>query len=613
MTNTRSALQQLVFRTNADSNLTDSASSDDANAFQRGLQKSYSKIRKQFQKNVDGVDLTAAWSADFPWPDKADQHLAQLFAVRSTVAQTAIERSFESIVAFVVECVANDEDDVSPFVAITAAEILLRHVESISASETTALFTGCARLAASAYELPIESETSGSTLIFRLIASCEVPFVVSLAVESLKHTKKLRDVGRANISTLILDSSDTDGSAHACLVSMANNWLAPMARIGSWAASIESAWCSRKAESRWQNQVQRFVMLATRDGFISADRIPFGGPVPGNLGLAPLWVAAKQTNIQLPSAVSSLMKEISRGKAPERKKSRKVDEKQGANLVATCEQSDWCRSATMRTDLQTGADVVSTTWDQNAVRLGISSLGYRIMGGEWSREIIVDGQPVTNSGDWHCTCWFADEEVAFLELESVSEEVRHVRQVLLSLTDEFAVLVDSLSCQSKDSRIGFKSKLPLHGVATMANTITRELRLKSKELDVRVLPTWLDDDRIIHADGDCREIGGDLQNSASGIGGVTLPLLLDWNPQRVQSDADWSRLTITEDRQVNTGWSAAAYRARIGRLQLLFYRSLRPGESLRSVLGLNTKDETVIGHFSHKGIVTPLVSVDAEV
>ena len=204
MTNTRSALQQLTFRTNADSNLSDAAAADDANAFRKCLQRNYAKLRKQFQKDAGSVELTAGWSADFPWPDESDRILAQLLSERATAVPTSSQR-FQRIVAFVVECVASNEDEVSPLVAITAAEILLRHVEFISADETIALFTGCARLASSGFELPIESETTGQTLIFRLIASCEIPFLLSLAVDSLKHTKKLRDLSRVNFSTLLLD------------------------------------------------------------------------------------------------------------------------------------------------------------------------------------------------------------------------------------------------------------------------------------------------------------------------------------------------------------------------------------------------------------------------
>ena len=91
-----------------------------------------------------------------------------------------------------------------------------------------------------------------------------------------------------------------------------------------------------------------------------------------------------------------------------------------------------------------------------------------------------------------------------------------------------------------------------------------------------------------------------------------MPLVFDWHPDRAIYDADWSQLTVTEDRRVATSQEASGFRVRVGKLQLLLYRSLREGDDMRAVLGLHTSNETVYGRVRRNGDIAPLVLVESE-
>jgi hypothetical protein len=156
------------------------------------------------------------------------------------------------------------------------------------------------------------------------------------------------------------------------------------------------------------------------------------------------------------------------------------------------------------------------------------------------------------------------------------------------------MLTDSLTSGGPEPRLQLTTAIPFaEATASEPDPVTRELRLTRGPAHVRTIPAWLEDDRVQHTFGQCQAHDGQLECSAVGAGGVTLPLVLDWHPKRTSSPADWTRLTVTEARRCNGAHEAAGFRIRIGSFQLLVYRSLIAGRDSRAVLGLHTWDETV--------------------
>ena len=274
----------------------------------------------------------------------------------------------------------------------------------------------------------------------------------------------------------------------------------------------------------------------------------------------------------------------------------------------------------LRTGLQVDADVAVVTWQADEPTIHLAPLGTPLLSGTWTSEVRVADQgstgPIT---DWACSCWFVDQEAAFVELETDADlpgtghSVHLVRQVMLSLQDRSAVLCESVTCSSDEADLELISGLPLAAdPLAVTSSVTRDLMLHADCISARAVPAWLDDDRIVNTPGDCRKQDDRLVLTGQGRGGATLPLILDWHPERQAHDADWNRLTVTEARTVMAPSTAAGFRVRIGRHQLLIYRSLRPARVPRAVLGQHTQSETIFGRVKKSGDVAPLVLVDAD-
>jgi hypothetical protein len=163
-------------------------------------------------------------------------------------------------------------------------------------------------------------------------------------------------------------------------------------------------------------------------------------------------------------------------------------------------------------------------------------------------------------------------------------------------------MTDSVTSIDPDRKVQLITSVPLaEGTICTPDSVTRELTLSVGPRSVRAFPMWLEDDRIQHAIGTCRENDGRLEFSGTGLGGVTIPLAIDWHPKRTSAAADWARLTVTESRAVVGAGKASGFRVRIGDYQVMVYRSLQRGKNSRAVLGLHTWDESVYGRISPKG------------
>jgi hypothetical protein len=91
---------------------------------------------------------------------------------------------------------------------------------------------------------------------------------------------------------------------------------------------------------------------------------------------------------------------------------------------------------------------------------------------------------------------------------------------------------------------------------------------------------------------------------------IWLPLLISWNPWRNRRKAEWRSLTVTERSRICRSAVAFAVRVAWGRDEsLVIYRSLaRP--ALRAFLGHQTRARFLVGVFTRKGEVEPILTVE---
>ena len=112
---------------------------------------------------------------------------------------------------------------------------------------------------------------------------------------------------------------------------------------------------------------------------------------------------------------------------------------------------------------------------------------------------------------------------------------------------------------------------------------------------------------------DFLEQSGQLTLTQTGTGrALFAPLIFDWHPGRRNAVAEWRSLTVTECGNAVGADRAAAHRLRLGKHQLLIYRSLALTDEPRAVLGHHTRFETVIGTFDARGNVRPIMLVERE-
>ena len=254
-------------------------------------------------------------------------------------------------------------------------------------------------------------------------------------------------------------------------------------------------------------------------------------------------------------------------------------------------------------------------YDQEQPRIDLTALGITLTSGDWQVRTSIDDVPVSADAEWECVCWFTDKDVDYLELQRADDEVSIQRQAVLSRTDHFLYLADTVRSDSASTRrIEHTCELPLASdTNAKRDALTREWLLKVGSLKVRVLPVSLEQDATIASAGDLSVSNESLQLRQSAAGsGLMSAMVLDWSPARRKEAALWRGLTIAEEGRILSQNEAAGIHLRIGAHQWLFYRSLMPSRIARTVLGQHTAHETVIGEMNSNGDLEPLVIVEGD-
>ena len=607
------SLAELPFRRSAEKAIRKAALADDASGFRKALLKTLDKPRKSLRKKLptaiwptcldrvramleqaaaDAEDLTAAAAADRCLLPESDQEFARTVASR--------EDAIAQLTA--------DTTRLGPLRAFVAAEILTRDGEDLTAEQTVQLYVQLAGSLGEAdwqpRELTADAPATAAMVAMDAFTLGESLVLSAYVLAELKPARPMYRTAMDNLAALLDESTDTDGLLHGQLQPVAHWLIGSFARVSVMADCFDEPWATARTQSRWRSTLNLIAQQCDHRG---PALVPLEDTSAADL-LPELRAAAKVVDKDNP--VARLLRDLQKSRPAARPKTKSL-------RAADSTQSDWAEAALLRDRIDASGNAITATWSQADVQLGVSCLGRRLLTGAWNFETTIDGVPSEPAGSWVCTCWFEDNDVAFLELERGSTDgSRHVRQVVLVLNASLAVFTDTITAADKDAQVAFTGKLPAfadHALQLQTNTITRELRGNQSLPDLRVIPLWLHDDRLHSTTGDCRTQEQRLVMTESGAGGVTVPVLLDWSEVRSKAEADWNRLTVTEERERLTGHTAAGFRVRLGRLQLLIYRSLRVGQTLRAVLGYNTACETVYGRVVKNGRIAPLVMVESEV
>lgn len=628
----------------ADPKLRDALAAGRLGAFRRAWLQSFSKTRRRAERRLPAKTWLALWSAGTAELGERDRMLAAALEACSPrrAAQKPGRRTKKSsrsappsLNQTLTEWAAFCTGRPSPWETLAMSEVLFRAGEFLEAETFVSCLAVLAR--AAGRTSPVELQTADSATSPSAAPApleCEVPWVTGLLLSPLNGATKLQRSGQTLLQQLLRDSTDSRGLPTGASIRSLPNVLRTLARATAWARIFHMPlWCD--FEPHLQRLVEAATLLQVPPQPASSESAADVPPSPASSLLPVLQQLLDDDSASHPARFRKLLKKASRPvtkvrspkrfrPAPETTAETSASESSASQTSETNStpapstsaswQSDDGRLALLRSSADADADVVIVDWHSGAVHLQVYASGTLLFSGQWHWAARLNDESAAGPAAWRCSCWFDDPECVFLELEAdCGNGLKGVRQLMLATRERFLMLTDSVTSGSPEPRLQLTTALPFaEGTSIEPDSVTRELRLARAAVQTRLLPAWLEDDRIQHTFGQCQSHDGQLESSALGAGGATLPLVLDWHPKRLSEPADWAKLTVTEARRYTGMHEAAGFRIRIGSFQLLVYRSLITGRDSRAVMGLHTWDETVYTRVPGRdSAMDTLVSVEA--
>jgi hypothetical protein len=444
-----------------------------------------------------------------------------------------------------------------------------------------------------------------------VLFQAEIPWLLSLIFSDVKGSHDLAKSAKATMARSLEQGTDGDGTPHPGLLARLPFWLGSMNRILLGARLFETKLLDASQKTRLGQLLRHAISMSRSDGQIVLSQ------VPQTTWLSILCQTADELNWDATTPSYILLHDMARGSksvtkgSADPKNAKGKSEAKGA-LPST--QTDWGKMAHLRTAWSANADLFSISYENSVPRIEFSPRGKLAFRGGWETKLVVDGKPVALNDEWGCSCWYADEEVDYLELQmniEGSTPARINRMVFLSRDQQILIVADAVHLQNEaevDYTSSWTSEIDFKPVTEQK---TRRYSLESGNTQMHVLPMFVPLEKIEKAHGTLdyhkRTLSWSVRRRAKRM---FVPILLDWNPARRGKEPEWKQLTIAEDAKPLPDHIASARLATLGKKHLIIYHSMVPGRFGRSVMGHHTHHETVIGEFQKDGTLRPLVHIE---
>jgi hypothetical protein len=615
-------LQSVPWRKSVDERTVSAARSKDLPAFCRILRKSLPFRRsgngKHPPENILPTLLQPLWS-QFAWDDTGSaSELSNLLLDldRRLQKSPVVSRKASRTVLATLDAVP---PAASPWAALVWLHVLLTAADLLDDQTLLRLWRNTLSAVALSPGAAIrrskgEPEFAGDR---QLLVGGELPWLAGHLFGDIKGGARLARQGRSVLRTQLEALTDADGTPHAGALHRLPLTLAVFTR-GVWVGRLfDDQLLNHRCAERYAQLVARAVLMVHADGRLALSNGASFAPASLLRSASVLaGISARRPPgrrlLQLPDDGPRTRGRNQKGghSPPKIKPQRRSRERTPST------QSDWAELACMRNNWAEGGDSCIVAYHGVTPQLSVSAFERPVFDGDWQLEIEVDGVPLELTADWSCVCWFSDQDADYAELEQETDSgVTLLRQVLLSRTDHWLLLADTAKptgdAPTAGGAIRMRMTLPLAAdVSAEDNRWTRDLALRAGKLKAQVYPLGLPQERIEKADGTLRVEDAHLVLEQTGSGGLHMPLMIDWSPERRREQAVWQRLTVAEDGRRLPPHIACGQRLRIGKHQWLFYRSLQAGQTGRTLLGHHTPHETVIAEFTRQGEVEPIVMVE---
>ena len=477
--------------------------------------------------------------------------------------------------------------------AIAWCHALPKLANAISSTSWWDLFEELLRLAGNTPPTVLKRDP----LMHQLLAG-ELRLTLAYLLPEMPSCRKLSAPARRALSAGLTSLLHGEGVLPAQYLDLLGPLLACWTRAAALGQQIDGG-CFTEAA---RQQYDRFVRNALR--LRRADGMPAFSHASATRSMDELFAAALRLGGDDPNRrIAAAMQKPAPGKT---KKSSRAAALPGAPL-----HLESAAMAVLRPNWSKSREWLAVAYPDQSLRVELNVGATVVCSGCWEFEIQRDGRPAQPAGKWEEVCWVSDDEGCYLELElRLGEGLRLQRQFLLAAKDRFLYLGDAILGRRR-GKLTYRSCLPLaRDIAWRGQKESREGFLQGPNCRVLGLPLALPEWRAETGRGDLQSTSRGLELCQAGEGTSMLaPLFFDFDPRRNARPLTWRQLTVAENRAVARSDAAAGYRVMIGGRQWLIYRALAR-KANRTLLGHNLSSETMIGRFTEKGKVEPVVEIE---
>jgi hypothetical protein len=433
--------------------------------------------------------------------------------------------------------------------------------------------------------------------LMRLIASAELPLKKS-------HVEPVATAVRQFLGTFV----DEEGHPQAAIHSSLTAALAGILRQNDLFKRLDLKLGDAKDRERLAKLAARAILLFPLD----CSWVPSRTPHETLDWMQSVSTLADSDSAEAISKLQKIWKRVGlESKSDEKissKKPRTRSVMKKKQIVS--HQSDFADYALLHGDWRESRDRCIARFDQNVPSVEVSILEQPLIQGAWTASVTAGGQNWTG-GEWSCCCWFSDTEADFCELTWKPDPgVTVFRQLLWSRVDHFLFIADEVRAPGMTG-VSLESQLPLTpGWKALADGRSREWQLHHGSAVARVLPLFMDQERVRSADGHLScEDQRILLRSVAEHSGFYNAVVIDWDASRRETPVQWGPLTVAEEGKRVPPHQASAARWRFGDdLWMVFHQAER-GDNARSALGMHSSQETVVSRLKD-GKYSSFVEVD---
>ncbi len=433
---------------------------------------------------------------------------------------------------------------------------------------------------------------------FSQLRFLEVCFLMAVTFEDLKGSRSLLKETTHLIRNCVDEATDNDGTPQALWLPTLLDSLSTLGRISTFNTTMQQKLVNKGFGKRLRGLLERTCTYCTHNhmSLSLSDSL---------LDVSRLDAIATAFMFEKKEGLSRLIKSW-------QKKNQTKSRPEDWSLPEAVHQSDWSQHACLRSSWNSPVDLCVVTHEAAMPQIDLVIADHPLLKGSWDHELRLDGKVVKSRADWTSTCWFADDEVNYLELvQEIDATTRVFRQVIL-LREEHQLVLNQAIVAEKADEIESRFTLPLNGNWSQEeDSATRELALFNSAKRVRIHPLSLPQGHVTKANGQLRTSQTELAFEQRSAGSrLFSSIVFDWSPKHGDKAVQWEPLTVAQNGKIESPGQAAAFRFRIGRDQWLLYHSLTEPEIPRTVLGLHTAHETVLSRVTSKGEIEPIIEVE---